>query len=174
MHFLPTLPHVRYLTGACQRLNIIGTHTLRQRAAGRIVQGLGIKSGIRALLGRVPHVPCTPLGVGSQFAEGDWVRVRDAASVRQTLDERSRLRGLEFAASQWLTCSKTHRVDRVVRRIIDDHGKTRPVSRTVLLAGVHCGAEGGTGGCGRRCPMIVRSKNDGSLNFGSFGSILIG
>jgi hypothetical protein len=157
MYFLPTLPHARYLTGACQRLNLIGRHTLLQRVTGRIAQGLGIKNGVRALLGRgAAKVPREPLGVASRFAEGDWVRVRDAASVRQTLDERSRLRGLQFAPSQWQTCSKVYRVDRVVRRIVDDHGKLRPVSLTVLLAGVHCGGEAATGGCGRRCPMMYR------------------
>ncbi len=107
-------------------------------------------------LGRAPRVPRNPLGIASQFVQGDWVRVRDATSVRKTLDERSRLRGLEFAPSQWSTCSKVLRVDRVVRRLIDDHGTMRPVSRTVLLAGVDCGAEGGTGGCGRSCPMMYR------------------
>jgi CelD/BcsL family acetyltransferase involved in cellulose biosynthesis len=156
VYFLPTLPRLPALTGACQRLNTIGQHTSVQRAAGRIAQGLGIRSGMRALVMRSARESEQTLGVASCFAKGDWVRVREERAVRQTLDVRLRLRGLQFAPSQWQTCSKVYQVDRVVRRIVDDQGRSRPVSRTVLLAGVHCGAEGGTGGCGRRCPMMYR------------------
>jgi hypothetical protein len=83
--------------------------------------------------------------------------VHDQARLQQTLDGRSRLRGLEFTSTQWSTCSKVYRVLKGVRRILDDRGKMRPVSRTVLLAGVDCTSDGGTG-CGRYCPMMYREE----------------
>jgi hypothetical protein len=158
MLFTPTLPPIPYLTGRCQRFNIIGQHSLRERISGRVGQGLGIKSSIGCLLRPGASLsPHDPLGVPSRFAEGDWVRVRDQAAVRGTLDGGSRLRGLEFTAAQWTTCSKVHRVVKRVRRIIDDKGKMRPVSHTVLLSGIDCTGDG-TAGCGRHCPMMYRDE----------------
>ena len=158
MLFTPTLPPIPFLTGRCQRFNIIGKHSLRERIEGRMKQGLGIKSGILRLLDRAPAVPPhDPLGAPSRFAEGDWVRVRDEEGLRERLDGRSRLRGLDFTSGQWATCSKAYRVSKRVRRIIDDRGRMRPVSRTVLLAGVDC-TTCSTGGCGRHCAMMYRDE----------------
>jgi CelD/BcsL family acetyltransferase involved in cellulose biosynthesis len=157
MLFVPTLPPIPYLTGACQRFNIIGNHSVSQRIGGRVAQGLGIKSGIRRLLHPPPSVPPRDLlGAASRFAEGVSVRVRDEASIRRTLDGRSCLRGLLFAPGQWTTCSKVYRVAKSVRRIMDDNGRMRPVSRTVLLDGVDCTGKGSEAGCGRHCPMMYR------------------
>jgi hypothetical protein len=159
MSIRPTLVWIPYLTGRCQRLNIIGAHTLADRIRGRIGDGLGIKSGLRRLTRRLPPAsPREPLGDPSRHAEGTWVLVRDEASVRQTLDARSRLRGLEFTEQQWATCGKVFRVRKSVRRIIDDRGRLRPVSRTVLLADVDCAGGDGTRGCGRHCPMMYRDE----------------
>lgn len=150
---------ISYLTGRCQRLNIIGAHSFADRVRGRVQQGLGIKSGLRRMVRRPPpRSGRDPLGAPSRHAAGTWVRVRDEASVRPTLDGRSRLRGLEFTAQQWLTCGRVLRVDRNVRRIIDDRGALRPVAGTVLLGGVDCGGEDGTAGCGRHCPMMYRDE----------------
>ena len=158
MLFVPTLPPIPYLTGRCQRFNIIGRHSLRARISGRVGQGFGIRSGLRYLLRSAPSVPPhDPLSALSRFAQGAWVRVRDQAGLRETLDGRSRLRGLEFTSPQWATCSKVYRVMKSVRRIIDDRGKLRPVSRSVLLAGVDCTSDG-FGGCGRNCPMMYRDE----------------
>jgi hypothetical protein len=159
MLFAPTLSSIPYLTGRCQRLNIIGKHSMGERIGGCVAQGLGIKSGIRRLLHPAPSVPPRdPLGAASRFAEGTWVRVRDEASIRQTLDGRSCLRGLLFAHGQWTTCSKVYRVVKSMRRIMDDHGRMRPVSRTVLLDGVDCTGDGSEQGCGRHCPMMYRDE----------------
>jgi hypothetical protein len=84
--------------------------------------------------------------------------VRDEASIRETLDGRSRLRGLEFTEQLWPTYGKVFRVWKSVRRIIDDAGRLRPVSGTVLLVGVDCAGEDGTRGCGRYCPMMYRDE----------------
>jgi hypothetical protein len=51
------------------------------------------------------------------------------------------------------------RTARHVRRLRDDHGRFRPVSRTVLLDGVDCaGDEPTPTGCGRHCPMMYRDE----------------
>jgi hypothetical protein len=158
MLLAPTLPPIQYLTGRCQRFNVIGKHSLRERITGRVEQGLGIRSGICCLFHPAPTVPPHhPVGIPSRFAEGTWVRVRDEAGVRETLDGGAHLRGLKFASAQWSTCSKVYRVIKNVRRIVDDRGKMRPVSRTVLLSGVDCTSDG-TGGCGRHCPMMYRDE----------------
>jgi len=158
MLFTPTLPPIPYLTCRCQRFNIIGRHSVQERISGRVERGLGIRSGIRRLLRPATSVPPhEPLGAPSRFAEGAWVQVRDQAGLRARLDGRSRLRGLEFTSAQWTSCSKVYRVIKNVRRIIDDKEKMRPVSRTVILAGVDC-STCGTGGCGRHCPMMYREE----------------
>ena len=159
MLFTPTLPPIPHLTGRCQRLTLIGKHSLLQRLTGRIGQGSGIKTRVRRLRHARPPAPRRdPLGASSRFADGTWVRVRDEASVRRTLDGQSRLRGLMFTPAQWETCSRVYRVVKSVRRIIDDKGRLRPVSRTVLLGGVDCGGESDTAGCGRHCPTWYRDE----------------
>ncbi|HVY47426.1 MAG TPA: GNAT family N-acetyltransferase, partial [Minicystis sp.] len=147
----------RALRGGCQRTDVIGSHTPLERAQGRIREGLGVKSAaLRALR---PAPPKPPLGAPSRFAPGSWVRVLDEAAVRATLDDKARLRGLEFVGSQWRTCGNVYRVSKQVRRLRDDHGVLRPVSRTVLLESVTCAGDGAEpAGCGRHCPMMYRDE----------------
>ena len=144
------------LRHGCQRDDIIGEHTASERVRGRVDRGLGIKSGIRRAFAPAPP-PRDPLGAPSRFAPGSWVRVLDEARVRSTLDASDRLRGLAFGPSQWPTCGQVYRVAQQVRRLRDDQGRMRPVSRTVLLEGVTCaGAGPEPTGCGRHCPMMYR------------------
>src|SRR5581483_8005802 len=91
------------------------------------------------------------LGERSAFAEGTWVRVRSAPEIRATLDAHDRTRGLRFTASQWGTCGLGFRVRTVVRRMADDAGRMRPITRTVALDDVVCDEEHG---CGRACPLL--------------------
>jgi hypothetical protein len=144
------------LRRGCQRDDIIGAHSWADRIRGRIGDGLGIKSGLLRAIGPRPP-PREPLGEASRFAPGDWVRVLDAPAIRATLDAGSRLRGLKFIPQQWASCGRVHRVTKRVRRMRDDHGRYRPVGRTVLLEAVDCGGEGpGPAGCGRHCPTMYR------------------
>src|SRR5262249_35770182 len=141
----------------CQRADIIGAHTLVERVRGRLDRGLGVKSGIKRMI----HPPPArdPLGQPSMFAPGSWVRVKSADELRETLDARDRTRGLLFTEAQWQTAGKVFRTARQVRRLRDDHGRFRPVSRTVLLEGVDCSGEDHTvKGCGRHCPMMYRDE----------------
>jgi CelD/BcsL family acetyltransferase involved in cellulose biosynthesis len=157
----PRLPEtVRYgwkspLPRHCQRADLVGTHTLSQRMHSRLTDGLGVRSGLRRVLGPTPK----RLGLPSKFEPGTWVRVKDEAQIRATLDARGKLRGLAFVPGQWETCGEVHRVAARVRRIRDDHGVMRPVNGTVRLDGVDCGGHGHEpAGCGRHCPLFYRDE----------------
>lgn len=142
----------------CQRVDIVGGHRLGARLAGRLDRGLGIKSRIKRLFAK-PKAAGDRLGAASEFPVGSWVRVRDRGDIETTLDERLRTRGLAFVPVQWEECGKVYRVDRHVRRIRDDRGKFRPVSRTVLLDGSDCNGHGPEpAGCGRHCPLMFRDE----------------
>jgi CelD/BcsL family acetyltransferase involved in cellulose biosynthesis len=143
---------------SCQRSDIIGSHSSTERVRGRLGQGMGIKSAIRRALSPAPP-PQEPLGEVSRFAEGTWVRVKSEPEVRATLRAGDRLRGLLFAPTQWAECGAVHRVQKHVRRILDDKGRMRPVSGTVLLDGLTCaGHDTEPRGCGRHCPMMFRDE----------------
>jgi CelD/BcsL family acetyltransferase involved in cellulose biosynthesis len=145
------------LPRSCQRADLIGAHTLVGRIRGRLDRGLGIKSGMKRLI--KPPPPRDRLGEPSRFEPGSWVRVKSADELRAVLDGRDRTRGLLFTEAQWNTTDQVFRTARKVRRLRDDHGTFRPVSRTVLLEGVDCAGHGPTpGGCGRHCPMMYRDE----------------
>jgi len=141
----------------CQRGDVIGAHTLLAKVRGRLDAGLGIKSGIVRLLRPPPKRE--RLGAPSQFAPGSWVRVKPAPALRALLDPHDRTRGLLFTKAQWETAGQVFQVGKHVRRMLDDHGRFRPISRTVLLEGVDCaGRATEPAGCGRHCPMMYRDE----------------
>jgi len=145
------------LPRSCQRVDIIGAHTLVERVRGRLDKGLGIKSGIKRAI--KPPPPRERLGKPSAFAPGSWVRVKEAPALRALLDERDRTRGLLFIETQWQTAGQVFQVQKPVLRLMDDHGRFRPVSRTVLLEGIDCSGHGASpSGCGRHCPMMYRDE----------------
>ena len=151
------------LRGGCQRRDLIGEHTAIERMLGRLDHGLGIRSGVVRLVKRAfdrSPVPERPrLGAPSRFAAGSWVRVREEAAIRATLDEGSRLRGLVFVPTQWDACGRVYRVQKPVLRILDDHGRFRTITRTVLLEGMTCaGHRDERAGCGRSCPLMFRDE----------------
>ena len=145
------------LPRACQRTDVIGVHTLLARVRGRLDQGLGIKSGVVRMVRPPPKRD--PLGAASALAPGSWVRVKPAPELRSLLDDRDRTRGLLFTQAQWATAGEVFRVAKHVRRMRDDHGRFRPIARTVLLEGVDCAGHGSEpAGCGRHCPMMYRDE----------------
>jgi hypothetical protein len=87
------------------------------------------------------------------------VRVKDVLTLRKQLDDRNRTRDLLFTKAHWETAGRVFRVLSHVRRLRDDHGRFRPVSRTVLLEGVDCASHGtDPANCGRRCPLMFRDE----------------
>lgn len=146
------------LRRGCQREDVIGRHTTLERIRGRLDRGLGIKSGLLRVL-RGQARADTRLGEASRFPVGSWVRVLDEERVRATLDARSRLRGLAFVPTQWCACGNVYRVAAHLQRMRDDHGRFRPIARTVLLEGVTCAGKGPEpAGCGRHCPLMFRDE----------------
>ena len=144
----------------CQRADIVGAHSSGARIAGRLDRGLGIKTGLRRMLRKQKQQGAElRLGEPSMFPVGSWVRVRDRDAIKATLDDNHRTRGLEFVTGQWEECGRVYRVQRHVRRLRDDHGRFRAVSRTVLLDGSDCsGHSVEPAGCGRHCPMMYRDE----------------
>jgi hypothetical protein len=141
-------------SNTCQQFNVLGEHSLQHIVWKDVVRrNFGIRRSLRQAL-----APSVPLGEPSRFAEGQWVQVLDVPGVRATLDQRSRTRGLLFLDYQWIYCGGVFRVQSVMRRMIDDDGFFRPISRTVLLEGIDCGGAHGTTGCGRHCPLMFRDE----------------
>ncbi len=141
------------LSNTCQQFNVLGSHPLQYRAWQDLRRSFGVRSNLRRVLSPPP-----PLGEPSQYKEGEWVQVRSTAEIQSTLDAKSRTRGLAFLDYQWVYCGGIFRVRSVMRRMIDDEGFFRPISRTILLEGVDCGGLNGTTGCGRRCPLMFRDE----------------
>lgn len=101
-----------------------------------------------------PPAPGRP----SRYAVGDWVRVKDEAAVRATLDAEDRHRGLWFTHSQWSFCGGVYRIERIVRRMVDDHYRMRRLSGTVALAGATCHGADDSQGCGLDCALLFRDE----------------
>jgi hypothetical protein len=140
----------------CQRQAFVATHTLAQRLHGRVYRGFGIRAALKRVLGL--RKPTERLGKPSVFAPGEWVRILEEPRLREILDTRARTRGLLFSPQQSAYCGRVARVARVVRRIVDDDGRFRAVSRTVLLEGITCAGIDGMHGCGRICPLLFRDE----------------
>lgn len=148
-----------YVSSTCQRMDIIGAHTLGERVRGQLRQGLGLRSGlVRLVRGGRPALAPGVLGEPSQFPDGSWVRVRSESEIRAMLDDRKRTRGLEWGPQQWASCGQVYPVLCSVRRLIDDFGVLRKVDRSVVIAEVDCSGARGTEGCGRFCPFIYRDE----------------
>lgn len=141
----------------CQKGDVLAPHGAVEQLRWRLTQGLGIRSGLAAALRRRGKVAAR-FGKPSQHLVGSWVRVRDRAAIEATLDAAARLRGLVWVPSQWDACGGVFRVQKQVRRIVDDAGRMRAVSGTVLLDGCDCGGETGDAGCGRHCPLMFRDE----------------
>ena len=126
----------------------------------RYVFPFGAARAVKRRIARAPdHFAARPSeGKPSRYAVGDWVRVKDADAIRATLDAGEKLRGLAFTDEQWAFCGGTFQVEAHVRRIMNDAGRMRAITRTVALAGVTCDGIERTGGCGRACPLLFRDE----------------
>lgn len=98
------------------------------------------------------------LGAPSRFTAGTWVRVLDADRIFATLSTRKTLRGLLWVWQQWAYCGTVHQVFKPVRRMMDDAGRMRAISGTVLLDTAPCSGPLHLHGCGRECPLMFRDE----------------
>jgi hypothetical protein len=144
------------LSGRCQAENLLGAHSLSTRLLARIQETAAVRTRIRRALHPKPARREGVLGDPSRFPVGSWVRILDEAEIRAKLDDRGTTGGLWFTPQQWAYSKGIFRVQRHIRRIMDDHGKMRAVKETVALEGIDCGGIDGTEGCGRFCPLFFR------------------
>ncbi|OFX18780.1 MAG: hypothetical protein A2V77_16185 [Anaeromyxobacter sp. RBG_16_69_14] len=92
---------------------------------------------------------------------GDWVRVRSAQDIRETLDAQGSYRGCGFGLGMYGLCGEELRVAKVVRRFYDEaRGRMLKASNMVLLAGVYCDGSSclDTRGCDRMCSYFWRTE----------------
>jgi hypothetical protein len=82
------------------------------------------------------------------LASGDWVEVKDAAGIVESLDEHGTNCGLGFTPTMIPALGQRHRVLYPIRKIIlEQDGKMVHLSNTVVLDGVVC-----QGNCVNQCP----------------------
>jgi hypothetical protein len=83
---------------------------------------------------------------------GEWVEVRSAKEIFETLDAHGKLRGLAFNREMVKFCGKRFRVyKRLERIILESTGELRKVrTPTVMLEGVFCDGSAHAG-CDRSC-----------------------
>jgi hypothetical protein len=78
----------------------------------------------------------------------EWVRVRDAATIRATLNPRGRNLGLSFEPEMERLIGQVRQVDRVVERMVhEETGEMVRLERTVSLKDTYC-----RGSCAKSCP----------------------
>ncbi|WP_443749066.1 FAD-dependent monooxygenase [Asticcacaulis solisilvae] len=79
---------------------------------------------------------------------GEWVRVRDAATIRATLNGKGRNLGLSFEPEMERLIGQVRQVDRVVERMVhEETGEMVRLERTVSLKSTYC-----KGACAKSCP----------------------
>ena len=98
----------------------------------------------------------TPVG-NLNLQPGEWVQIKPAAEVAQTLDARGRNRGLLCDYGMCQYSGGKYRVrNRLDRMISESTGEMRAVESTVILEGLHCLCWNSLGGCPRQDFMSWR------------------
>jgi hypothetical protein len=109
-----------------------------------------IRRVLRGPFARGPHKGATP-AESLKLSPGEQVTVKPIESIRETVNEAARNRGLSFSPDMRLLCGATTRVkSRMNKIIVDGSGEMRQLRNTVALEGSFCGcAEIAFGGCSR-------------------------
>jgi hypothetical protein len=142
----------------CQAQNTLGDFGCTTKLALRTHYALALRTTARRALDRLKGGTEARVGKPSKFADGTWVRVLDADRIRATLDARGATRGLLYVEQQWPYAGRVFRVQKSLRRMLDDLGYMRPIHRTALLENVDCCGVDGTSGCGKHCPLFFRDE----------------
>lgn len=118
--------------------------TIVWRAVVNRLRGLGKLPELGQIVG-----PKGPKSKGDlDLKPGEWVRVRDAAAIRVTLNPRGRNLGLSFEPEMERLIGQTRQVDRVVERMVhEETGEMVRLDRTVSLKDTYC-----RGSCAKSCP----------------------
>lgn len=107
----------------------------------------------KILVGTLKRTPVDSLGL----EQGEFVKIRPAAEIRQTLDGRGCNRGLKFAYGPWRASQGIYEVqNRVNRMILESTGEMKQMENTVILKNSICTCENVLGGCPRQDPVYWR------------------
>lgn len=142
----------------CQAQNTLGDFGCMTKLALRAHYALALRTTARRAVDRLRGRTEPRVGKPSKFADGSWVRVLPAEKIRETLDARGATRGLLFVEQQWPYAGRVFRVQKSLRRMLDDLGYLRPIHRTALLEGSDCCGVDGKSGCGKHCPLFFRDE----------------
>ena len=87
---------------------------------------------------------------------GEWVVVKSADEIRETLDHNERNRGLYFMPEMWKFCGQRFQVLKRMNRLkVESTGQIRQIKNTVLLDGTYCDGSS-NGGCDAACHHLWR------------------
>ena len=90
------------------------------------------------------------------LALGEWVEVKSAEEIRNTLDTRGMFRGLFFMDEMWKYCGQRFRVlKRMENLMVERTGTMRSIKNTVLLEGTTCDGSA-HGNCDATCQHLWR------------------
>lgn len=87
---------------------------------------------------------------------GEWVEVKSAEEIRETLNDFGAFRGLYFMDEMWNFCGQRFRVlKRMERLMVESTGHMRTIRNTVLLDGTVCDGSSHRG-CDATCHHLWR------------------
>jgi len=119
----------------------------------RAAEELGLaRPDARLAARRSEHIAEESLGL----VAGEWVHVKSADEIRETLDARGMVRGLRFMDEMWKYCGRRFRVlKRMERLLVERTGTMRNLKDTVLLEGTTCDGSAHEG-CDATCQHLWR------------------
>lgn len=102
---------------------------------------------------------------GTRLRRGDWVEIRPASEILETLDPQGRLDGLPFMPEMIRFCGDRRRVAATADRICsEEDGKMRRLADAVVLERIRCDGAAHDG-CQRACTIFWKTawlrKSDG-------------
>jgi hypothetical protein len=118
-----------------ERLGIWLVWRIRRKVLGQYARGSNKSTPVESL----------------NLQPGESIEVKSMQSIKETLNESGRNRGLYFSPDMRLLCGGRHRVKgRIDKIVVDGTGEMRQLRNTVYLEGSLCGcASTAFGGCSR-------------------------
>jgi hypothetical protein len=94
---------------------------------------------------------------GTRLRRGDWVEIRPASEILETLDPQGRLHGLPFMPEMIRLCGDHRRVSATADRICsEEDGKMRRLADAVVLERIRCDGAAHDG-CQRGCTIFWKT-----------------
>jgi len=137
------------------RLRLIHVrYSLKSRGVGGTLRKSAEKLGVLSPRRNVPAPVREDEVLG--LMPGEWVIVKSAEEIRETLDDSDRNRGLYFMPEMWKFCGQRYQLlKRMNRLLVESTGQVRNIKNTVLLDGTYCDGAS-NGGCDAACHHMWR------------------